>query len=315
MSVEAERRTRLFGTHVRLLVGPSVESGEPDPALTALALEAFLRMVHDRLSRFDPNSELAGLNGDPAERVEVSALLASAIRAALAAAERTGGLVDPTLTEGLEGVGYATSRAGLRPAPLAEALAAAPLRRPARPSPERRWARVSVDDDVVSRPRGLRLDLGGVGKGLAADLAAERLADRGTFAVDLGGDLRIGGTRPVARTVEVGDPFAGDESPVATFEVEAGAVATSGLGTRIWRHEGGFAHHLINPATARPAWTGVIQATAIADSALVAETIARAAVLSGPAAGLDLLEPGGGALILDDGSVRCAGRLQEPVVA
>ena len=51
------------------------------------------------------------------------------------------------------------------------------------------------------------------------------------------------------------------------FTVTTGAVATSGLQTRVWHSEHGFAHHLIDPARGAPAWTGVIQATALAPTA------------------------------------------------
>ena len=64
--------------------------------------------------------------------------------------------------------------------------------------------------------------------------------------------------------------------------VAGGAVATSGLRTRIWRTAGGYAHHLIDPARGKPAWTGVIQATALAPTALEAETLAKTALLRGP---------------------------------
>ena len=78
-------------------------------------------------------------------------------------------------------------------------------------------------------------------------------------------------------------------------------MATSGLGTRIWRTGSGFAHHLLDPATGRPAWTGVIQATAVGSTGVEAETLAKTALLFGPERGLRVLEPEGGALVLDDG--------------
>ena len=71
-----------------------------------------------------------------------------------------------------------------------------------------------------------------------------------------------------------------------TFRVRAGGVATSGIDARLWERDGGdFAHHLIDPATGTPAWTGLIAATALAPTALEAEALAKAALLSGPAAG------------------------------
>ena len=85
------------------------------------------------------------------------------------------------------------------------------------------------------------------------------------------------------------------------------AIATSGLRTRTWKTPDGYAHHLIDPASGEPAWTGVIQATALAATALEAETLAKTALLRGPHAGRTLLARHGGALILDDGEL-LAGR-------
>ena len=77
-----------------------------------------------------------------------------------------------------------------------------------------------------------------------------------------------------------------------TFRVRAGGVATSGIDARLWeRQDGDFAHHLIDPATGIPAWTGLVAATALAPTALEAEALAKAALLSGPAAGRRLLRP------------------------
>ena len=154
---------------------------------------------------------------------------------------------------------------------------------------------------VVHRPPGVRFDTGGSGKGLAADLCAGRLEGFATFVVDAGGDLRIGGEEPPERLVEVDHPL--EPEPAHVFPMARGAVATSGIATRIWRHRDGFAHHLLDPSTGQPAWTGVIQATAIGETALEAETLAKAALLSGPERGAAMLEDRGGVLVLDDGAV------------
>jgi thiamine biosynthesis lipoprotein len=308
---EHERTFELFGSEVRILIGQPVDPDAKSPELAALELEAFLRGLHLRLSRFAPASELSRLNADPSDRRRVSPLLSLALRAGLRAAEQTGGLVDPTLTGELERAGYAASRAGVRGASLEEALSWAPPRRPASPRADARWRefRVDADTGVVTRPPGLRFDTGGSGKGLAADLCAGRLADYATFAIDAGGDIRIGGDEPAERVVDVAHPR-GDE-PAFAFRLVSGAVATSGLRTRLWRTEDGFAHHLLDPSSGEPAWTGVIQATALGATALEAETLAKAALLSGPERGRQILDAIGGLLVLDDGEVVTLGLLAD----
>jgi FAD:protein FMN transferase len=306
---EHERRFELFGSHVRLLIGAPVRAGYPSPLVMSLQIEGFLRLLHRRLTRFEASSQLSRLNADPRRRVPVSSTVAVAVEAALWAARRSGGLVDPTLLGKLEDAGYRTSRVGVAPADLAAALDSSPRRGPAQPASDPRWPMVSVDlaERVVTRPAGVRIDTGGSGKGLAADLAADRLAGYSTFVVDAGGDLRIGGERPVPRLVRIDHPL--EAGTAHEFMLDHGAVATSGIKTRIWRNGSGFAHHLIDPSTGEPAWTGVIQATAVGGSALEAETLAKMAFLAGPAAAPAILAEHGGVIVLDDGSVQLAGPL------
>jgi thiamine biosynthesis lipoprotein len=306
---EHERRLDLFGTSVRILVGGPAPADQPSPELAAAAAEAVLWSCQRELTRFEPGSELSRLNADPAPAHLTSRLVAGAVAAALTAAERSGGLVDPTLLGAIEEAGYSESRADARPASLFAAIRVAPPRRPAAPSPGTAWRAISVAGREVRRPRGVRLDLGGSAKGFAADRAAGTLAGQRSFAVDAGGDIVFGGTAGEPRLVRVAHPL--DAARAIEFELVAGAVATSGLGTRIWRTDTGFAHHLLDPSSGRPAWTGVVQATALAASGVEAETLAKTALLSGPDRGLGVLEQAGGALVLDDGEVVLAGPLRE----
>jgi thiamine biosynthesis lipoprotein len=310
--VENDRRFKLFGSHVRVLIGAPVRPGLPSPEAMGIQIEFFLRLLHRKLTRFDQGSELCALNAEPGESCSVSPTLAVAVDAALWAARRSGGLVDPTLVGELEEVGYATSRADLPVAGIENALAVAPDRRPASPRREARWQQVAVDAGAgtLTRPAGVRIDTGGSGKGLAADLAADRLGGYSSFVVDAGGDLRLGGERAQARLVRIDHPLA--DEPAHEFRLDRGAVATSGIKTRLWRTNRGFAHHLLDPSTGDPAWTGVIQASSLGATALEAETLAKMAFLSGPEGAHEVLGLQGGLIVLDDGTVELCGPLGEP---
>jgi thiamine biosynthesis lipoprotein len=300
---EYERSLELFGSHVRVLVGAPRTATGLAPELAALEAEALLERIHAELTRFDPRSELSRLNLDMEPVVTVGGTLGALIEAAIGAARSTNGLVDSSLVGPLELCGYARSRAGESPADLRDALAAVAWRRPATPAVASLWGDVAIDPRTreVTRPPGMRFDSGGLGKGLAADLAADLLAGYSTFAVDCGGDLRIGGTERQARTVSVRHPFQGGEA--IHFEIGSGGIATSGLRSRIWRDGDRYNHHLIDPGTGRPAWTGLIQATALAPTATEAEVLAKAALLEGPIGGRERLSRYGGYLVADSGSV------------
>lgn len=299
---------RLMGTHMRLVV----DSASAQHA--AGAARALLEHYEARLSRFRPDSELCRLNADPRATVPTSPLLRDAVRAALWAAERSDGLVDPTLIGDLEAAGYTGSWDPGRRLDLRTALGEAGARRPAHPRPVERRRLIEVDDDAgtITRPPGLRLDTGGTGKGHAADLAARLLSQEESWAVDCGGDLRIGGSAGLEREVRIEDPFGGGE-PLDTILVRDGAVATSGLRSRIWRGaDGAVSHHLLDPSTGEPAFTGLVAVTALAPTALEAETIAKTALLSGPRAARRVLSRHGGIAVADDGSLERIGRLAPP---
>lgn len=307
-AAEHELSFGLFGTEVRLLLS-GAGGDRRDPRAALAAVRARLEHLHSVLTRFDRDSELSQLNASTGRTIAISEPLRDALAAALAAAEFSGGLVDPTLLPCLERVGYARSRVGVEPADLAAALAAAPARRAAEPHPGGIWRQIELDvaTQAVRVPAGVRLDLGGSAKGMAVDVAARMLAAWPGFAVDAGGDIRVGGLFAAPRMVRVEHPL--DGNIAGEFTVTRGAVATSGLRTRVWRTEGGYAHHLIDPARGVPAWTGVIQATALAPTALEAETLAKSALLLGPRHGRELLGRLGGLLIADDGEITVAGDL------
>ncbi len=98
--------------------------------------------------------------------------------------------------------------------------------------------------------------------------------------------------------MEVSSPFGRETLHV--FQLHRGGVATSGIGKRSWiGADGRPAHHLLDPATGRPAFTGVVQVTALAPTAAEAEARTKAALLSGPDGAGEWL-PHGGVIVYDD---------------
>jgi thiamine biosynthesis lipoprotein len=312
VSGEAHRRFACFGgtatVHVR---GASPGRGAEEAAGDA---EARLLEAHDRLSRFIRDSELSRLNADARETVPVSRLLLEVAASARRAGTLSEGLVDATLLDDIERAGYRRSLAGDRDRPGPGGDPASDLPRPASASRRQGWRRIVVDRraGTVTRPPGVGIDGGGIAKGLLADLVGEELKGHSDFAVDCCGDVRIGGTAARPRRVLVEDPGGGE--PLHELAVHDGGVATSGIGRRSWIGADGIpAHHLLDPLTGRPALTGVIQATALAPSAFVAEVYSKYALLSGPELAHERL-PYGGVIVLDGGAVEVvagdAGRME-----
>jgi FAD:protein FMN transferase len=256
-----------------------------------------------RLSRFDPESELCRLNRDPRAEVPASPLMQRLVAAVLTAGSRSGGLVDATLLDAIERAGYADSLEASGATPLSPSLFAIDDPAPARPNPAEGWRSVSVEEEAgtVIRPPGVRIDSGGIAKGLLADMIGESLHRSRSFAVDCCGDIRLGGTGGRPRAVRIEDPF-GTEG-VHELSLSDGAVATSGVTRRSWLGpDARAAHQILDPSSGRPAFTGVLQATAVAPTALLAEVFAKSALLSGPARAAEWL-PFGGVFVRDDGGV------------
>ncbi len=296
--LEASRTFTCFGGNTTVIVEGAGPLGEPGDAV--IAARDQLLLWHAAFSRFKPESELSALNDDPATSVPVSAIMARFVQAVIDAARATGGLVDATMLGEIERLGYKTERfQGSLALPLA--LALAPARRPAGAHPDRRWSTIEVDlgTSTVTRPPGVRLDGGGIVKGLLADVVGEMLQEHNSFLVDCEGDLRVGGSAGLERSVAVTAPLS--QRVLHEFTLADGAVATTSITKRSWMERLRPAHHLIDPATGLPAYTGIVQATALAPTALEAEALAKAALLSGPAGAADWL-PHGGMLLLDDES-------------
>lgn len=283
---------RCMTTDIELLLNAD------DARLAGQALrsaEHFFHEVEARFSRFRADSELGQLNRTPGEAVRVSPDLADLIELALAAARASDGVFDPTVIDALEAAGYDRSIELIRNGGTHS------LRRVA-PYPGR-WKQVVVDTtgSMVRLPLGVRLDLGGIGKGWAADRAGTMLQPLGAGLVSAGGDIRAWGDQPDAQPgqgwlVALDHP----EQPgkdVVWLWVRDGALATSSVTARRWT--GG--HHLINPRTARPADTDLLSVTALAPTVVQAEVAAKVALILGSEAGLDwlLAQPGVEAVMMD----------------
>lgn len=285
-----------FGSQCTVII--TAEPRSEDAARAVALAKRRLLDWHRAFSRFEPGSELNALAADPAATVAVSPMMRRVLAASIAAAEQTGGLVDPTLVAEIEQAGYARhfDGSGIE---LETLLELAPARAPAAPARGARWREVTVERGSVTRPPGLRFDPGGVAKGVFADELAAQLSGYEAFVVDCGGDMRLGGREGLRRPVHVASLFGA--STLHTFELSSGAVATSGIGARSWlAADGSPAHHVLDPATGRPAFTGVVQVTALAPTAAEAEMRSKAALLSGPQHA-DRWLVHGGLVVLDSG--------------
>ena len=186
------------------------------------------------MSRFRPDSELSHLNRDGA--IDASQDLAEVVELALAAREQTGGRFDPTVHDALVGAGYDRTFDELE----VDGDSAA--------QPAACGGGVAVNGRRIELDPGVRLDLGGIGKGFAAERVAELLALTGPALVSAGGDVAV-------RGVPTEGMWAVAVDDTLTLGLTRGGLATSGRDRRRWRRDGIEQHHLIEPSTGRPSET------------------------------------------------------------
>jgi len=295
----AEVHFRAMGTDVTVLTLGAPPDAGADPATAIERLEA-------RWSRFRPTSELCVLNAAATAPLVVSPETFSLVELAVRSWEMTGGRYDPTVLPAVVAAGYDRDFGDVA------ARGAGPA---ATTGPAPGCAGIELDPVVraVRLPAGVALDLGGIGKGYAADLVARELVDGGARGalVNLGGDLRAVGDAPEPHgwVVAVDDPL--DTGETGLLALAEGAIATSTRLRRAWDREGVAAHHLIDPRTGRPAWSGLASVTVVAREAWRGEVLAKAAFIGGAGEGAALIESSGatGLLVHDDGRVQELGGL------
>ena len=266
---------RVMGSPAEILVDGPVE-------LIRLGF-ARLRQLEQTWSRFLPGSELNRLQAWQGW-LECSDDLVAAFQWCVRMHAETHGLFDPSIRLSLEALGY--DRTYLE---IIEQSGQAAVAVATEPAPG--LSGLAISNNHVRLDPALTLDLGGIGKGLAADIVADELIAAGANSayVSLGGDIHAAG-EPVDENgwrVPVLHPITGE--PVDHHALFSGALVMSTVAFRRWRRGEVEHHHIIDPRTGRPADTDLVAVAVAAQSAARGEALAKAAIIAGSAEGGALL--------------------------
>jgi thiamine biosynthesis lipoprotein len=251
----------------------------------ALAAEAFawFARVERACSRFDETSELLRLCRAGTPPTTVSPLLFEMLRVALAVADASAGAFDPTLGATLQTMGFDRHwQTSLAPAPIPGALDAAGAATGSTAS--RRWRAIHLDEThrTVRLDEPVLLDLGGIAKGFAIDLAARALHSVPSCCIVAGGDLlcrghNARGERWRTAVIDPRDPQR--HLGVVTVDAPEYAICTSGG----YRRTSANGHHLLDPRHQRvTSATTMASVTVVAPQAVIADALATAAFVLGP---------------------------------
>ncbi len=235
-----EEERPLMGTLFRIVV-----YAEDEPKAREAIAAAFARgeEINAICSDYDPQSELSRLNTRQNEDpIPVSTTLATVLAHAVASADATSGLFDPTLGTLTQLWRQARDTGQLPDLPSLTAARSATG-----------WQSLHVDQKNntvrITKP-GLKLDLGGIAKGFAADEMLAMLRQKGfpRALIAAGGDIRLGDPPPGARAWRVGIRTFGPEVP-EYINVSNCAVSTSGDLHQFVIIEGQRFSHIIDPAS------------------------------------------------------------------
>jgi FAD:protein FMN transferase len=311
----AEHRFRAMGTTVDLLVDGPV-------GLATWAEEEIERLEY-LWSRFRADSDVSRCNAAGGSATTVAGETIEVLERALHLWAETGARFDPTVLRSLEAHGYDETFERVRERPTDSGCSRLVIRPPGRhplelvvsvdptttgPTPGCSAIVIDSTRRTVLLPDGVGLDLGGIGKGYAADIVARDLIARGAVGacISMGGDVRCAGVSPVAGgwDIEIEDPF-DPQRTLFTRRLTDSAIVTSTRLFRRWLHGGRWQHHLIDPSTGAPADRRVAAVIVADREAWRAEGWAKAAFVSGSIEGVELLDRGGlaGWIVDDDGVV------------
>lgn len=267
-SVEREEKGKIMKTDVFIKLVSDKHTQEEMEADIREGFRMF-RAFALRFTRFELASELSRFNAS--EGGKVSLELFSLLQECARFYKLTGGVFDPSVLPDLEKIGYVVAK-NIQTSGLEKA---------------HQFSELKFDETAktIRKPRGLLLDIGGIGKGYVVDRVADRLLKKYTNGiVDAGGDMRIFGSDREQNlgywAIDVENPLDVSRT-LATLALTDCAVATSGSNRKHWRKAGQPYHHLIDPARGTSAASGMNQVTVIVPRAAEADVFAKTLFILG----------------------------------
>lgn len=232
-----------------------------------------IRELEDLWSVTEEQSEIYRLNHHQGNRMTVSSETADLISFALDMARQTDGALEPTIYPVLCEWGFTTKEHNV---PSAEEIGQC-LKYVG-------YEKVVLNGTEIEMPEGVWLDMGAVAKGYIGDLVIQQMEEQGISSamLSLGGNIQVIGTKPDGSLWRVGlcDPFG--QNSFGILEVSDCAVITSGGYQNNFTDEAGNVyHHIIDPATGKPAENGLASVTVTGKEGKMCDALSTALFVMG----------------------------------
>ncbi len=283
-TIEKTLKNQIMATDIYIsLASAEIELSEMEKDVERIIDQ--MREFEQRYSRFIPNNYVANLN--ESEEFTATDDLIELLKAGESYYKNTNGLFDPSIHNALINEGYNTSKKlGFYNKSLAALL------------PKRHYSFSDLNIDyvtkVVKKPKELKIDFGGIGKGYVVDKITEWVSRKyENFCIDAGGDMFLGGVDIQNKypywAIEIENPLPNQElsEKIPTLLIKNMAVATSGVGKRLWVKEGVEKNHIINPKTGKSVNNDICSVTVIGPNTIYADIYAKTLLLLGHKDGLE----------------------------
>lgn len=254
-----------------------------------------IKRLEQLLSTWRPDSELSQVNAEAGRRsVQVSRETFELVVRSLEMAQLTHGGFNIALGPAIEAWSV-TERQQIPDGPTLERL-----------KPLVDWTSIQIDKTartIYLPHKGMRIDVGGVGKGYAADRAVEVMKRAGAEGgvVALSGDVKAFGVLSERSGFPVGIRHPREEGTlIGIIDLHDEAISTAGDYERYFEQDGVRYHHILDPHTLQPA-RGCQSVTVIAKDGTMADGLDTGIFVLGPEEGMALVErlPGVEAIIID----------------
>ena len=246
-------------------------------------IETELQRLVDQMSTWEPDSDLSRFNRSVGEWRTLPSDLHRVLTHSLALARDTGGAYDPTIGPLVNLWGFGPDGESRTRPPETEAIASARA--------HVGWDRIELEPATrrARQPGGLFVDISSLGPGYAVDRISQRLRDAGhdDFLIELGGEMRAGGTRADGEAwrvaVERPDQADADDPDFDLVVVlRDSAIGSSGDYRVGFEHEGRRYSHTIDPRSGEPIAHSLAAVSVIAPETMQADALAAALLVLGP---------------------------------
>ena len=273
-----------------------------------VALTDVIHTINQYALQLDPeveSSAVHALNHAEGSEVTLDPAIVDMLTVAKQVWEQTNGALDLTVYPIVKAWGFIDSAHTVPTAAEVEQLKTVPC-----------FGDVNIDIHTVTMPAGTEISFGAVAKGAMAERSKLILGDYGIkhAFLSLGGNVQTIGTKPDGSLWRIGvqDPnnLSGHLGIVSVGEM---AVVTSGSYQRYFEQNGKLYHHIIDPATAAPAESGLLSVTILCESGTMADALSTAMFILGEEAALDYWRTYGGfdmILVTEDNRVVVVGEVE-----